>query len=79
MIARVRTISEALEELKAVDPGTAITSWAIRRLVRNGEIPNLGAAGRILINFDLLIDFLNRPSAPREVVISPARGVYRID
>ena len=35
----VRTIKGALEELKAIDPNTSVTLYAIRKMVKQNKIP----------------------------------------
>ena len=52
---RMRTIPQAYEELKRIDPNTAITLRAIRRMVNDGLIPYFTVGAKILINFDLLL------------------------
>lgn len=52
---RMRTIPQAYEELKRIDPNTAITLRAIRRMVNDGLIPYFTVGTKILINFDLLL------------------------
>lgn len=51
-MSEIRTIEKAVEELKAVDPQTAITAWALRRLVVSGEIPSRKTGKKYLLNMD---------------------------
>ena len=51
---RMRTIQEAAKELKESDPNTAITPYAIRQMVLNGDIPHIKAGKKRLINMDIL-------------------------
>ena len=61
---RMRTILEAAAELKAMDPHTAVTLHAIRRMVKAGEIPHVDAGRKQLINLDKLIEHLSNPTPP---------------
>lgn len=56
---RMRTIPEAAAELKANDPRTAVTPYAIRQMVLSGTIPCIYAGKKRLINMDILERFLN--------------------
>lgn len=57
--ARIRTIREALSEIKAADPDIAVTYNFIRKLCDNHSITCFWAGKKILINFDELLDYLN--------------------
>ena len=56
---RVRTVPQALEEIKKVDPNTAITLRALRRMVSTGEIPSVNIASKRLIDMGLLFEHLS--------------------
>ena len=56
---RMRTVAEAAAELKRADPNTTITPYAIRKLVLSGEIPNIKAGKKRLINMDILERYLS--------------------
>ncbi len=75
---RMRFPAQALEELRMIDPQTAVTLPMIRRLVKSGAIPSVpvGNGNRRLLNFDALLNFL---TAPTEGKSEPARGIRRID
>ena len=57
-IPRMRTVHEAAQELKQLDPSTAVTEYHIRRLVLSGKLPKIKAGKKYLINLDLLLDYL---------------------
>ena len=52
---RMRTIPQAYKELKTIDPDTAITVRAIRKLVSDGVVPVFKVGNKSLLNFDLLL------------------------
>lgn len=53
---RVRTIRQAVSEIRARDPDSAITEYFLRQLVTAGEIPSRKTGNRFLI---LLEDVAN--------------------
>lgn len=55
----IRTIRGAFEEIKARDPKSDITMYAIRRMVKNKEIPSVRSGKKYLINVEKLIDYIN--------------------
>lgn len=57
-IPRMRTIPEAMREIRQIDPDTALTVTALRRMVNNGEIPYVSVASKRLINLDMLLKIL---------------------
>ena len=61
-MTRMRTIAEAIQEVKKVDPHTAFTPTALRRMVKTGELPSIKAGAKYLINLDILFDYLNNPA-----------------
>lgn len=54
----VRTIKGAYEELKAIDPNTSVTLYAIRKMVKQNKIPYIKTGNKILINMDNLILYI---------------------
>ena len=54
-LPRMRTITKAYAEIKALDPDTDLTQRALRRMVANDEIPTTKIGNKHLINLDLLI------------------------
>lgn len=55
---RMRTIRETLLHVRAVDPETALTETALRRLLISGTIPSVRVGVKYLINLDALEAFL---------------------
>jgi excisionase family DNA binding protein len=60
----MRTLDECYNELKALDPNTAVSKYFIRQLAISGKIPCIRAGRKRLINFDKLLDYLNGKSQP---------------
>ena len=58
-IPRLRTLPQAMEEIKKADPDTAMTMRALRRMVNTGEIPTVAVNSKKLINLDLLFKHIS--------------------
>ena len=58
-IPRMRTLPKAYAEIKALDPNTAFTMRALRRMVNQGELPTVQINSKKLINLDLLLEKLS--------------------
>lgn len=55
---RIRTISEAVKEIKEQDPNSCITPFCVRQLVISGECPSFMAGRKYLIDLDVLLSIL---------------------
>lgn len=58
-LPRMRLLDQAYEEVKKMDPQTAITKNIIRELVIDGEIKCVMVGRKRLINVDDLIEYLS--------------------
>ena len=80
-IPRMRTISEASQELKALDKNTAITPYFIRQLCLKGVLPTVKAGKKILVNLNDIFDYIEDPTAdkfkPRTEAASEKSGMIR--
>ena len=57
MMTRVRTIDAAYDEIKRLDPGTAISRTGLRRLVVSGTVPSVRAGKKFLVDLDAVEQF----------------------
>lgn len=55
MPPKMRTVKQAMEELKRLDPCTAMTERALRRMIAENDIPFVAIGRKKLLNFDLLL------------------------
>lgn len=62
-MARMRTVKDAVLLLKQEDPDTKVTEYYLRNLVLSNKIPSCRAGRKILVNYDLLIDYFNNPES----------------
>ncbi len=76
-VPRMRTIKEAMQELKELDPHTAMREYHIRDLVNNNKIPHVRAGRKILVNFDGLLEYLGQ-SEPKETLPANFGTVRRV-
>ena len=58
---RVRTIEQLYADVKRLDPDTALTKTALRRLVVSGKLPSVRAGSKYLLNLDTLQEYLQNP------------------
>ena len=56
---RMRTIPEALEEIRALDEKTAVTPYCIRTLCKGKHVRCIYTGRKILVDLDDLLRFLN--------------------
>ena len=79
-IPRMRTINEAAQELRQLDPNTAMSPYHIRRLCLDGVLPTVKAGKKILLDLDTLIEYMSDPTAdkfqPRQT--ATVNGIRRI-
>jgi hypothetical protein len=79
MTARMRTIAEAIQEVKRADPQTALTQTALRRMIKTGELPSVRAGCKYLVNLDVLFDYLSNPLQPTAKIIPANIGITPIN
>lgn len=58
-VPRMRTVTNAVAEIKKIDPNTDFTERALRRMIAKEEIPVVSIGNKKLINLDLLIEKLS--------------------
>ena len=77
----MRTITEASQELKALDQNTAITPYFIRQLCLSGVLPTVKAGKKIMVNLNDVLEYMNDPTAdkfkPHTESASEKSGVIR--
>jgi len=60
MEVQMRTIKQAAQHLKEMDPSTCIGEGFIRRRILDGSLPHVKAGNRKLIDLSVLYEFLSR-------------------
>ncbi len=74
---RMRGIKEAIEEIKAADPETALTQAGLRRLILSGELPSVRLGIKYLVNMDVLTEYLYN-GTPQDKELTAAGGIRKI-
>lgn len=60
---RIRTITKAYQEIKAADPDTAVTEYAIRQAVISGQVPSKKAGTKYLVDLEKLQEYFTAGGA----------------
>ena len=71
----MRTINEAAEHFKSIDPSTSLTKTAVRRLVNTGAVPSVRIGNKALVSLEALDAYLRGEGEAVDAV--PVRGVIR--
>ena len=61
----VLTVKNAVERIKSDCPETAISEHFLRQLIRDGVLPELKAGNKLLVNMDVLAEYLAHPNAEK--------------
>ncbi len=72
MFTKIATISKTFERCQAENIG--ISKHLIRQLCASGQIPTIKAGTTNLINYDLLMEFLNTGTVQRPEFKAPEVG-----
>lgn len=64
-MSNYRTIKSAYEEVKALDPNTALTEYRIRQVVTSGEIPSRKAGAKYIFSLDDLMNYFETAEGAR--------------
>lgn len=78
-IPRMRTASGIAREIQVLDPGSEITTYYIRQLIKNGTIPVVKAGNKSLVDLNIVLEFLRQGTAQVEPEIINTNGIRRID
>lgn len=58
-MARIRSVQDAYQMLKADDPESPVTVGMLRRLIAEGAVPCVRNGRKIFLNYDALLDHLS--------------------
>ena len=56
---KIRTIQQCLNEIKTIDPNTAVTENFIRTLCKTSQVKHFKSGTKYLVNLDDLLSYLN--------------------
>lgn len=69
----VLSVKDAVHRIKEECPETAISEHYLRQLIKDGILPELKAGNKLLINMDVLVEYLTNPNAEK---FRPKPNVY---
>lgn len=72
---RMRTINEAAEYFKSIDPDTALTKTALRRLVVTGTVKSVRVGNKYLVALESVENYLSGDASSD--IAQPMRGLVR--
>lgn len=78
-IPRMRTVSKIVAEIKTLDPGSEVTEYYIRQIVKDGTVSAVWAWNKALINLDDVLDLLRAGTAKTKANPPAANGIRRVD
>ena len=67
----MRTIKQAIEHIRTEDPDTALTEYALRRMVVSKTIPSTRIGTKYLLSLDILEEFLKMAETVPSVTAVP--------
>ena len=73
-----RTIDQLHAEMMAEDPNCALTLYALRRLVRSGEIKSCRIGRKYLVTHQAVTDFLTGQTQTMPAAPATVAGIRRI-
>lgn len=65
---RMRTINEAAAFMQQIDPDTAVTKTALRRLVTSGQIPSVRIGAKYLVDLGVLDEFFGGQATKAQTI-----------
>jgi len=75
----MRTAAKAVAELKSMDPGTEVTEYHIRQLIRTGALPVMWAGSKALINLDDVLALMHSGTVRVQPEPPTLYGIRRIN
>ncbi len=55
-MCKIRSIKQAADYFKELDPDTQITEYTLRKLVSSGTIPSVKSGNKNLVNLDQILE-----------------------
>ena len=78
-VPRMRTIHNIVAEIKALDPGSEVSEYFVRQLVKDGTVKPTWAGNKALINLDDVLDILWAGTARTQANPPTVEGIRRVD
>lgn len=78
MSPRMRLLKEVYDQLRADDPDTNITMYALRTIIKSGKVATIQLGRKTLINYDSLLDYLYNGDTQDDESVSSYGGIRRV-
>lgn len=78
-IPRMRTAAKIVAEIRALDPGSEVTEYWVRQIIKSGEVPVVWAGCKALVNLDDVLALLALGTSPQGPAPCTAGGIRRVD
>lgn len=78
-IPRMRTASGIVRELKILDPGSEISEYWVRGIIKSGAVPVVHAGCKCLINLDDVLELLRQGTNQAEPAPCTVGGIRQVD
>lgn len=78
-IPRMRTAPKIVAEIRALDPGSEVTEYYVRQLIKDGTVPVVWAGNKAMVNLDDVLDLLRQGTSREEPEPNTVGGIRRID
>ena len=78
-IPRMRTAAKVVAEIKALDPGSEVTEYYIRQIIKDGTVPVVWAGNKALVNLDDILALFRLGTSRIEPEPDMMGGIRKID
>lgn len=78
-VPRMRTIHGAVSEIKAMDPGSEVSEYFVRRLVKDGTLQPVWAGSKALIDLNDVLDLLCVGTTRTKESPPTVEGIRQVD
>lgn len=78
-VPRMRTVTKIVAEIKALDPGSEVSEYFVRQLVKDGTIPVVWAGSKALLDLNDVLDVLRTGTTRPQASPSAIEGIRRVD
>ncbi len=78
-VPRMRTAAKIVAEIKALDPGSDITEYRVRQMIKRGDVAVTWAGKKALVDLDDVLDLLRVGTRRTEPEAPTVSGIRKID
>lgn len=78
-IPRMRTAAKVVAEIKAMDPGSEVTEYWVRQVIKEGAVPVVWAGCKALVNLDDVLALLRLGTSRVKLVPETVGGIRKVN